>query len=120
MTIRQERIRDLLRTHLSSLLLTDITDPRLQDITVTDIRLDREIEYADIYVHALGDDEREDAVMEGFKRANGYIRSTLASRLRLKHMPVLHFHWDHTLANADYMDKLLDNVKKELDGDDAS
>ena len=78
MTIKQERIQELIRTHLSDLLLTTVTDPALQGVTVTDVAVNREIEHADIYVHALGDDSREEAVMQGLERAAGFLRSNLA------------------------------------------
>jgi ribosome-binding factor A len=112
MSIKQERVQELLLAHLSSAILTEVTDPALRNITITDVRVDKEIQYADIYVHALGDDGREAAVMAGLKRANGFLRSTLAKRLRLRQMPVLHFHWDAQLAAADHMDDLLNSLDK--------
>jgi ribosome-binding factor A len=121
MTIKQERIQELIRTHLSDLLLTTVTDPALQGVTVTDVVVNREIEHADLYVHALGDDSREAAVMQGLERASGFLRSNLAARLRIRQMPVLHFHWDHTLAAADHMDSLLESIKDDWQsGDDDS
>lgn len=113
MTIKQERIRDLLMSHLSSIVMFETTDPALQGITVTDVKVDREIQYADIYVHALGDDSREAEVMAGLKRATGFLRSSLAKQLRLKQIPVLHFHWDRMIAEADQMEQLLNSLKKE-------
>ena len=120
MSIKQERIQELVRTHLSDLLLTTVTDPALQGVTVTDVVVNREIEHADIYVHALGDDSREKAVMQGLERANGFLRSNLASRLRIRQMPVLHFYWDHTLAAADHIDALLESVRDDWQDDDDS
>jgi ribosome-binding factor A len=112
MSIKQERVQELLLAHLSSAILTEVTDPALRNITITDVRVDKEIQYADIYVHALGDDSREGQVMAGLKRASGFLRSTLAKRLRLRQMPALHFHWDAQLAAADHMDSLLDTLDK--------
>lgn len=111
MTIRQERIQELIHTHLSQLLMTEVTDPALRNVTVTDIKIDREIEYADIYVNALGDEHREKEVMAGLKRANGFLRKEIAARLKIRHMPVLHFHWDRNLQAALDIEELLDAVK---------
>ena len=115
MTIRQERIQDLIRSHLSDILLIEATDPAIQGITITDVRVDREIEYADIFVHALGADNREKDVMQGLERASGFLRHNLAKRLHIRKMPVLHFHWDRTLAAADHMEALLDQLKESGD-----
>ncbi|MFP4323494.1 MAG: 30S ribosome-binding factor RbfA [Anaerolineales bacterium] len=118
MTIRQERIRELIREHLSTLFLTDISDPALIGLTVTDVRVDREIEYADVYVHALGEDERREDVMAGLHRARGFIRTRLAKGLRIRHTPELHFHWDDVLENADHMERLLDSLDIPPEDDD--
>lgn len=111
MTIKQERVRDLLHSHLSSALLLDVTDPALRNVTITRVEIDRELEYADIYVNALGDEKRQEEVLEGLKRANGFLRKKVASRLRLRHMPVLHFHWDRNLAAAEHIEQLLDAIQ---------
>ncbi len=120
MTIKQERVRDLLMNHLSSILLFETTDPALQGITVTDLKLDRELQYADIYVHALGDESREAEVLKGLKRATGFLRSSLAKQLRLKQIPVLHFHWDRMIAAADHIESLLDSLNIPKDSEQSS
>jgi ribosome-binding factor A len=73
MTIKQDRMSDRIREILSSLLLMDVTEPALQGMTVTEVKLDNEIEYADVFVNALGDEAREQEVMAGLKRANGFL-----------------------------------------------
>ena len=39
MTIKQDRVADRIRTILSELLLREIADPRLQGITVTEVKI---------------------------------------------------------------------------------
>ena len=65
MTLKQERMADRIREILSSLLLLEVTDPALQGVTVVEVRLDQELEYADVYVNALGDESRQSEVMAG-------------------------------------------------------
>lgn len=105
MTIKQERVATLIRNILSTLLMTRVTDPALETVTVTDVKVDREFEYADVYVHAL-DDEAE--VMAGLARASGFLRRELAQRVRLRNVPVLHFHWDAAVERGERIDSLLD------------
>jgi len=109
-TIRQDRIRELIHSHLSSILLIDVTDPALKGVTITDVKLDREIEYADVYVNALGDEDRRGDVLGGLKRANGFLRRELGKRLRIRNIPVLHFHWDHTMAEAAHIEEILSTL----------
>jgi len=84
--------------------MTEVTDPALLGVTVTEVTVDREIEYADVYVHSLDD---RDEVMAGLQRANGFLRRELAVRTRFRKTPVLHFHWDVALERGERIDELL-------------
>ena len=113
--IRQLRTAEQIKTILSQLVLRDLRDPRLQDLTFTDVKIDRELQYADIYVNALGDDTREDEVIAALGGATGYFRRELANRLSLRTVPKLHFHWDRTLAQAEHISQLLDGLDIQAD-----
>ncbi len=110
MTIKQDRVADRIRTILSELLLREIADPRLQNITVTEVRLDPELKFANIYVNALGDESRQDEVMEGLMRAQGFLRREVGKRVRLRSVPELHFHWDVTLERSERLNQLLSGL----------
>jgi len=104
MTIKQERAAHLIHNILSELIMTEVTDPALLGVTVTEVTVDREIEYADVYVHSLDD---RDEVMAGLQRASGFLRRELAVRTRFRKTPVLHFHWDVALEHGERIDELL-------------
>ena len=108
--IRQKRTAEQIRIILSILVLREMRDPRLQDITITAVEIDRELQYADIFVNALGDDSRQEEVMAALNGATSYMRRELASRLTLRTTPQLHFHWDPSLAHAERISQLLDNL----------
>ena len=110
MTLKQERMSDRIREILSELLLMEVSDPALQGITVTDVSVDPEIEYADVYVNALGEEERQKEVMQGLKRATGFLRREVGRRVKLRRTPVLIFHWDVSLSRAETVEKALDNL----------
>jgi ribosome-binding factor A len=108
--IRQKRTAEQIRTILSILVLRDIRDPRLQGLTFTEVLIDRELQFADVYVNALGDDSREDEVMKALVGATGYMRRELARQMSMRTTPNLHFHWDPSLAHAERIGQLLDNL----------
>jgi ribosome-binding factor A len=110
MTLKQERMAERIREILSELLLLEVTDPALQGITVTEVTLDPELEYATIYVNALGEEERRDDVMAGLKRANGFLRREVGKRIRVRRTPVLNFMWDITLSRAEAIEQALDRL----------
>ena len=93
------------------MLIREISDPRLQLIYVTDVNVDRELAFADIYVSAVEGAERSGEVLEGLRSANGFIRRALARRIDLRTFPRLRFHWDPTPENADQIEKILSELR---------
>ena len=109
-SVKQQRTAERIQEVLSQLLMKEVSDPRLQGITITDVKVDPEIMFARIYVNALGDESRREEVMEGLERANGFLRSQLAQHIRVRTMPELRFLWDEALARANRVESILDSL----------
>ena len=110
--VRLQRIADRVREELSEMLIREINDPRLKQIFVTDVKIDRELAYADVYVSAVEGVSRSKDILAGLESASGFIRRTLASRVELRAFPRLRFHWDMTPENADRIEKKLAEIRK--------
>jgi ribosome-binding factor A len=110
---RLQRIADRIRQELSEMLIREINDPRLKQIYVTDVKVDRELAYADVYVSAVEGVTRSADVLAGLESASGFIRRSLASRVELRAFPRLRFHWDMTPENADRIEKVLAELRKK-------
>ena len=72
--LRMKRINDRFKEVLSVILLTKIKDPRLADVSVTDVKVDRELDYANIYVSAPQGRVREKEVLEALNHAAGFLK----------------------------------------------
>ncbi len=124
MSIKQDRVAGRIRTILSELLLREVADPRLHGITITEVEVDPELQYAKVYVNALGDETRQDEVMAGLERARGFLRREVGSRVRLRKTPELVFRWDERLEQVERINRLLSEIEippEEVnDGDDDS
>jgi ribosome-binding factor A len=108
---RLQRIADRIRQDLSEMLIRELSDPRLKQIYVTDVKIDKELTYADVYVSALEGVSRSKDVLTGLESASGFIKRTLASRIELRAFPRLRFHWDVTPENADHVEKILAELR---------
>ncbi len=95
------------------MLLKEINDPRLAQIFVTDVTIDRELAYANIYVSAIEGASRSKEILEGLESASGFLRRELAARVDLRAFPRLRFHWDPTPENAEHMERLFKQLKDE-------
>lgn len=91
----------------------EIHDPRIHGITITDVKVDRELSYAEIYLSAVEGSERAQEALEGFNRASGFIRRSLAARIELRVFPRLRFHWDPTPERADRIERILASLRDE-------
>jgi ribosome-binding factor A len=110
--LRQKRVADRLQQELSGLLQT-MNDPRLQLVTVTVVNVDRELEYANIFVSTVGDDDRKREVMQVLNNAKGFIRRELSRRVQLRRAPEIIFHWDPSPEKAEHIATLLDQIRSE-------
>jgi len=111
--IRLQRIADRVRQELAEMLITCVSDPRLMGISVTDVKVDRELAFADIYVSAVEGVKRSEEILEGLDHANGFLRHELAAKIELRVFPRLRFHWDPTPENADHIEKLLATLRQQ-------
>ncbi len=95
------------------MLLREISDPRLNQVYITDVTVDRELAYADVYVSAVEGKARAADILAGMESASGFLRRALSARIELRTFPRLRFHWDPTPENADHMEQLFKQIKDE-------
>ena len=115
--LRLQRIADRIREELSEMMIQEVQDPRLSGVSITDVKVDRELAYADVYVSSLEGSDRAEEIVLGLTHAGGYIRTKLARRVELRTFPRLRFHWDPTPERADHIEKLLDSLRDESSPD---
>ena len=111
--IRLKKIADRIKDDLSELLIYEVEDPRLSGVMVTDVNVDRELYYANIYVSAIEGRERSKEVLAGLESASGFLRSQLAAGIELRTFPRLRFYWDPTPENANRIEYLIKQLHEE-------
>ena len=114
---RVQRIAERIKEEFSEMLLRDLSDPRLKAVYVTDVRVDRELSFADVFLSALEGESRSQEIMAGVSSASGFIRKELASRVALRSFPRLRFHWDPTPESADRIERMLVELRRDSQGD---
>ncbi len=111
--MRLRRINDRIKEILSLVLLAKIDDPRLSGVVVTDVKVDRELDYANIYVSALEGQSRTEEVLDALKHASGFLRYEISQEIDLRVTPRLRFFWDPTPEKAARIDSLLLEWQRE-------
>jgi ribosome-binding factor A len=95
------------------MLIQEVSDPRLEGITITDVRIDRELAYADIYVSTWEGSGRSQEILDGLEHAQGFLRRELTQRIELRSFPRLRFHWDPTFEKAERIERLIASLHSQ-------
>lgn len=122
MNRRTERVNDLLRTELDSLLRREAKDPRLDSIwSITDVEVSRDLRHAKVYVSVLGTDEEAETTLAGMNAARNYLRRELSHRLNtMHHVPEINFIRDVSIERGVRMGAMLDELARERESREAA
>lgn len=119
MSQRLERVEELLRDELSRILQREVRDPRVQLATVSRISVSRDLAHAEVWVSVLGDDEEQrEGAITVLTRAQGFIRSLLARRVKIRSVPHLVFKLDRGAEHSQKITALLESLHNEPGGTD--
>ncbi len=103
------KVDEQAREVISSILLFEVSDPRLEMVTVTGCKVSYDRAYCDIYYTC--EPERYAEVEAALASAKGHIRSLMAKKLDWKQAPELRFHVDETVDAAEKLGKYLNAEK---------
>ena len=113
-----KRVNNLIQRKLTELLLRESKDPRLSEITITDVSVNRDTSRAEVYYSLIGDEEDIKEAQAALEGASGWIRHELAPVLRLRNIPVFVFSYDPSLAHGAKIEALLAELHEEGQSDE--
>ena len=112
-TNRTERVRYELKRFIALLLQTEIKDPRVNLVSITECVVSKDLKYAKIYFTVIGDKARVETALTGLNRARGFIKKRIGESLELRHTPALTFYYDSSVEYGTSIDQLLHKVSHE-------
>ena len=112
-TIRQERVSEMLFQELSVLISSELEDPRLGLITVTEVAVSRDLRSVRVFVFQADAELPKRDILAGLQAASPYMRRQLAQRCNLRVVPELNFVYDDTPERAARVDQLLQQIAQE-------
>ncbi len=124
MTQRVHRLEDQVQKELAHLIQHELRDPRIGMVTISAVRLSKDLGYADVYVTVLstsagvGDASEEEVrrqSLKGLNAASGYLRNLLGKILTVRMIPRLRFHYDEVLARAQHLSNLIQEAVRQED-----
>ncbi len=116
---RMAQVNRLLQEEIAEILLTELQDKRLHQLTVTEVRATKDLNHAFIFVTARETKNCKETI-ETANRSAGYIRKLLFSRLRIKRIPELEFRYDESLDRAERIYKTLSEINPDSETEEQS
>ena len=106
---RALRIADHLREQLADIIRAQMRDPRIGMVSVNDVRVSRDLAYADVFVSALGvdDPQSQREFITVLEHAAGFLRSAVARDNTLRTTPKLRFHYDELIVEGARIETLI-------------
>jgi len=110
---RTDRVGDQIRMEIADILTRRVKDPRVGFVTVTAVDVTADLRQASVYVTVLQQGPQEAETLAVLARAEGFIRSELGRRLKLRYVPELTFVKDTSLDRVKRVMTLLDEVQPQ-------
>jgi ribosome-binding factor A len=107
---RLRRVADQIQREVSTLLRTELKDPRVGMITLTGVEVSPDLAHAKVFFTTLGDADALSRTEAGLQRAAGFLRSELGHRLKLRVTPELRFVHDASVERGVRLSKLIDDA----------
>ena len=111
MSIKLDRINSNMIKEISYVLQTEVKNPDIKFVTITDVRVTSDLSFAKVYYTVLDDSKRKETD-KALKQSSGFIRKKLCDRIDIRHMPELEFVYDESIEYGNNIEKIIDNLKK--------
>lgn len=107
---RKDRVAEQIRRELADLIRTELKDPRVGMISLTEVEVTADYAHAKVFFSTLAAGDNLPAVMTGLQKASGFLRRELGKRISIHMTPQLHFVFDQSLERGADLSKLIDEA----------
>ena len=110
---RMLKAAEAIREVVSMAILTEIRDPRVQNVTVTGVEVSPDMRNAKVLVSVMGDEGRQHLCLRGLSSSSGFLQSKIAKRIETRYTPRLTFELDQGIKKSLEVGKILSDLAKE-------
>jgi ribosome-binding factor A len=108
---RTQKVDELLRQEITSIVGRDVADPRVGFVTITSVETTPDLRHAKVWVSVIGQPDERAAAVKALGRAMPFVRHELGTRLRLRRIPDLHVELDDTAERGTRVLRLLHDLE---------
>ena len=101
------RVNESIKEIIGDAITTELKDPRIGFVTVTDVDTSPDLRAARVYISVLGSEEERERSLAGLRSSHGFLQGKIASSMRMKRTPTLTFEYDESAERGDRISRLL-------------
>jgi ribosome-binding factor A len=109
---RTDRVADLMQREIADILLKEVKDPRVGFVTITAVRLTKDLKNARVFFTTLKEGEDLENAVEGLRNAAGFVQRKVGGRLQLRNTPHITFAYDSSFETGAHMDRILREIEE--------
>jgi ribosome-binding factor A len=109
-TRRSLKVAEAIREVVSMAILTELSDPRVKDVTVTFVEVASDLRYAKVHVSVMGDETQQQLSLRGLQSAAGFLQAKIAKQIDMRYTPRLTFLLDQGVKHSIEIAKILREV----------
>jgi len=110
---RTAKIGQAILEQVSTTILFDLKDPRIENVTVTHVEVSPDVQSAKVYISIMGEEANQELCLRGLKSARGYIQSKVADRIQTRYTPILTFVKDSGAEKSFEATRILNELSRE-------
>ena len=111
---RSDKVSDLLKKEISTIITNDVKDPRLKNINITAVKVSDDIGIATVFFTVIGksiNKSESNIDKRILDKLSGMIRSNLAKNIKIRRVPKINFRFDESIEYSENIERLLRNLK---------
>ncbi|MBN1851968.1 MAG: 30S ribosome-binding factor RbfA, partial [Pirellulales bacterium] len=101
---------EAIRQVVSMAILTELRDPRVENVTVTYVEVSADLRHAKIHVSVMGNEAKQGLCLHGLKSSAGFLQRKVAKRIESRYTPQLVFELDQGVKNSIEISRILGDV----------
>jgi len=110
---RPVRVAALIKEEIAKLLTKGLKDPRIGFVSVMDVRMSKDLRYANVYVSLFGEEAERKSSLIGLQHSAGWIRREVGKFLHIRVVPEIRFFPDDTLDKVYHLEEVFEEIHAE-------
>ena len=107
---------EAIREVVSLAIITELRDPRVQNVTVVGVEVTPDMREAKVLVSIMGTEAQQRTVLKGLQNSVGFLQSKIADRIETRYIPRLSFVMDEGVKKSVAVQQILEQIARERDG----